>query len=277
MANVLPKEKQVQIIAALAEGVSIRSVERMTNVHRDTIMRLGVKIGEGCTKLLGEKMNGLNSKRIEVDEIWGFVGAKDRNLARAKHLHYGSVWTFVAVDAETKIVPCFKVGKRDAVTANAFMDDLSLRLANRIQLSADGLPAYVDAVKKAFDSDEIDFGQIVKTYSGPAEDRSAEARYSPGAVVSVEKGAVFGAPDMSLVSTSYIESQNLTMRMHIRRLTRLTNAFSKKFENFKAAIGLHFAYYNFVKRHTTLRMTPAMAAGVERDFWTVENLVEAAA
>jgi IS1 family transposase len=276
MANNLPIEKQTQVIAALAEGVSIRGIERMTNIHRDTIMRLGVKIGEGCTKLLDEKMNGLNSKRIEVDEIWGFVGAKDRTLPYAKHAHYGSVWTFVAVDAETKVVPCFKVGKRDATTANAFVDDLSLRLKHRIQLSADGLPAYVDAVKRAFDSDGVDFGQIVKTYSNPIEgDRSAAVRYSPGAVVSVERGAVFGAPDFDTISTSYIESQNLTMRMHIRRLTRLTNAFSKKFENFKAAIGLHFAYYNLVKRHTTLRMTPAMAAGVERDFWTVGDLVEA--
>jgi IS1 family transposase len=277
MANVLPIGKQTQVIAALVEGCSIRSIERMTSIHRDTIMRLGVKIGEGCTKLLDEKMNGLNSSRMEVDEIWGYVGAKDRTLPYAKHAHYGSVWTFCAIDCETKIVPSFKVGKRDAATANAFMDDLSLRLKNRIQLSADGLPAYIEAVKASFDADGVDFGQIVKTYSAPSEDRSAQARYSLGAVVSVEKGIVFGAPDLETVNTSYVERQNLTMRMHIRRLTRLTNAFSKKFENFKAAIGLHFAYYNFVRRHITLRTTPAMAAGIERDFWTVQDLVEASA
>lgn len=276
MANVLPKEKQVAVIAALAEGNSIRSVERMTGIHRDTVMRLGVKVGVACEQILSEKMNGLNSSRIEVDEIWGFIGCKDRTMRYAEHAHYGSVWTFVAVDADTKVVPCFKVGKRDARTANAFIDDLSLRMKNRIQLSADGLGAYVAAVKRAFDSDGVDFGQIVKTYSGPVEG-NAEVKYSPGAVVSVEKGVVFGAPDFDTISTSYVERQNLTMRMHIRRLTRLTNAFSKKFENFKAAIGLHFAYYNFVKRHGTLRMTPAMAAGIEKDFWSVGDLVEAAA
>lgn len=276
MANVLPKEKQVQVIAALAEGSSIRSVERMTGIHRDTVMRLGVKVGTACEQILSEKMNGLNSSRVEVDEIWGFVGAKDRAIRCEGAVQYGSVWTFVAIDADTKVVPCYKVGKRDAATANAFVDDLSLRLKNRIQLSADGLGVYVDAVKKSFDSDGVDFGQIVKTFSGPAADRSAEARYSPGAVVKVEKGIVFGAPDTDLISTAYVEKQNHTMRMHVRRLSRLTNAFSKKFENFKAAIGLHFAYYNFVKRHGTLRMTPAMAAGITNDFWTVADLVEAA-
>ena len=277
MANVLKREKQVAVIAALAEGMSIRAIERMTGTNRNTIMSLGVKVGTACEKILDERMTGLKGKRFEVDEIWGFIGAKDRNVAYSKHLHYGSVWTFVAVDADTKIVPCFKVGKRDADTANAFIDDLSLRLIDRIQLTADGLGVYIGAVKNAFDSDGVDFGQLVKTYSGPPENRNAEARYSPGEVVSVEKGVVFGDPDMDLVSTSYVESQNLTTRMPIRRLTRLTNAFSKKFENFKAAIGLHFAYYNFVKRHGTLRMTPAMAAGIEKDFWTVGNLVEAAA
>ena len=150
MANVLPKEKQVAIIAALAEGNSIRSVERMTNVHRDTIMRLAVKVGEGCEKLLDEKMNGLKSKCVEIDEIWGYVGCKDRTMRFSQNAHYGSVWTFVAVDADTKIVPCYRVGKRDSETANAFLNDLSLRLADRIQLSSDGLPAYFDAVRKGF-------------------------------------------------------------------------------------------------------------------------------
>jgi IS1 family transposase len=276
MANILPKEKQARIVAALAECNSIRAIERQTGVHRDTIVRLGVKVGKACEKILDEKMQGLNSSRVEVDEIWGFIGAKDRTLPFAQHAHYGSVWTFVAVDADSKIVPCYKVGKRDAETANAVMNDLSLRLKNRVQPSADALAAYVLAVKSAFDSDGVDFGQIVKTYSGPPADRSAEARYSPGAVVTVEKGVVFGNPDMDLVSTSYIERQNLTMRTHMKRLARLTLCFSKEFENFKAAVGLHFAYYNFCKRHGTLRMTPAMAAGIANDFWTIENLVEAA-
>jgi IS1 family transposase len=181
---------------------------------------------------------------------------------------------FCAVDADTKLVPTFKVGKRDAVTANAFVSDVASRLRNRVQISCDALKAYVDAVELAFGAD-VDYGQIIKTY-GQDDSQSPERKYSPPEVLSTEKRIVTGSPEMGLASTSYVERLNGTTRLHMRRLTRLTYAFSKKLENFKAAVALHFAYYNLVKNRRTLRMTPAMAAGIERDFWTVENLVEAA-
>ncbi len=211
-------------------------------------------------------MNGLNSTHLEFDEIWGFIGKKKKNVREDDSADHGDVWTFIAIDADTKIIPAYKVGKRDLPTATAFMDDLSIRLKNRVQISADGLRAYEDSIKSAFDSDGVDFGQIVKTYSIIEPTTPASSRYSPGEVVDVTKYSVFGQPDMDRVSTSYVEKQNHTLRMHCRRLTRLTNAFSKKLDNFKAAVALNFAYYNFVKRHITIRMTPAMAAGIEREF-----------
>jgi IS1 family transposase len=273
MANVLNTDKQIAIISALTEGSSIRSIERMTGVHRDTIMRLGVKVGQGCTALMDAKMRDLSCNRLEMDEIWGFVGKKERNV-RPNETAMGSVWTFCAIDAETKLVPSFKVGNRDKATADAFCADVASRMKNRVQISTDGLAAYVEAVEKSFGT-EVDYGQIVKTYGqGEAVDNR---RYSAAEFVSSEKKIVMGRPNVDLISTSYVERLNATTRLHMRRLTRLTLAFSKKRENFEAAVGLHFAYYNFVKRHNTLRCTPAMAAGVERDFWTVGNLVEVAA
>jgi IS1 family transposase len=273
MANVLNTDKQIAIVAALTEGSSIRSIERMTGVHRDTIMRLGVKVGQGCTRLMDAKMRDLSCTRLEMDEIWGFVGKKERNV-RPNETAVGSVWTFCAIDADTKLVPAFKVGNRDKATANAFVQDVASRVKNRVQLSTDGLAAYVEAVEKSFGT-EVDYGQIVKTYGhGPEVDNR---RYSAAEFVSAEKKIVMGRPNVDLISTSYVERLNATTRLHMRRLTRLTLAFSKKRENFEAAVGLHFAYYNFVKRHNTLRCTPAMAAGVEWDFWTVGNLVEVAA
>jgi IS1 family transposase len=273
MANVLGADKQIAVIGALAEGSSIRSIERITGVHRDTIMRLGVKVGHGCTALMDAKMRDLPCNRLELDEIWGFVGKKDRNL-RPEDRAVGSVWTFCAIDAETKLVPAFKVGGRDTATANAFVQDVASRMRNRVQISTDGLRAYVEAIEKSFGAD-VDFAQIVKTYG--REEVSDNRRYSAPEFVSSEKKVVTGNPDERLISTSYVERLNATTRLHMRRLTRLTLAFSKKRENFEAAVGLHFAYYNFVKRHNTLRCTPAMAAGVERDFWTVGDLVEATA
>jgi IS1 family transposase len=273
MANVLNTDKQIAVISALAEGSSIRSIERITGVHRDTVMRLGVKIGQGCTALMDAKMRDLSCTRLEMDEIWGFVGKKDRNVRIGDSSQVGSVWTFCAIDAETKLVPAFKVGGRDTATANAFVQDVASRMRNRVQISTDGLRAYVEAVEKSFGAD-VDFAQIVKTYG--REEVSDNRRYSAPEFVSSEKKVITGNPDQRLISTSYIERLNATTRLHMRRLTRLTLAFSKKRENFEAAVGLHFAYYNFVKRHNTLRCTPAMAAGVERDFWTVGNLVEAA-
>lgn len=272
MANILPKDKQITCIAALAEGSSIRSVERITGIHRDTIMRLGVRVGETCAKIMDQEMRGLDCKRVEVDEIWGFIGKKQRNVLPGE-MSVGDVWTWVAIDAETKLVPSFLIGKRDNAHAKAFIEDLASRVKNRVQISSDGLGAYVEAIKQGFGYD-VDYGQIVKSYS--TDPNSPQGRYSPPIVTKVEKNAVEGNPDPKLISTSYVERQNLTMRMHMRRLTRLTNAFSKKLDNFKAAAALHFAYYNFVKSHGTLKCTPAMAAGVTNNFWTVGDLVDMA-
>ena len=274
MANVLNTDKQIAVISALAEGSSIRSIERITGVHRDTIMRLGVRVGRGCTALMDAKMRDLSCTRLEMDEIWGFVGKKERNVRLDEPRPVGSVWTFCAIDAETKLVPAFKVGDRDIATAKAFVGDVASRMRNRVQISTDGLRAYVEAVESAFGS-EVDFAQIVKTYGH--EQASDNRRYSAPEFVSSEKKVITGNPDERLISTSYVERLNATTRLHMRRLTRLTLAFSKKRKNFEAAVGLHFAYYNFVKRHNTLRCTPAMAAGVELDFWSVGQLLEAAA
>lgn len=273
MANVLNADKKIAVIGALAEGSSIRSIERITGVHRDTIMRLGVKVGQGCTALMDAKMRDLSCNRLEMDEIWGFVGKKERSV-REGDCGVGSVWTFCAIDAETKLVPAFKVGNRDVATATAFMQDVAGRMRNRVQISTDGLRAYVDAVERTFGAD-VDYAQIVKTYGH--EETSDNRRYSAPEFISSEKKVIAGNPVERLISTSYIERLNATTRLHMRRLTRLTLAFSKKRENFDAAVGLHFAYYNFVKRHNTLRCTPAMAAGVAKTFWSVGDLVEALA
>jgi len=275
MANILSDEKKVAVISALAEGSGIRQIERMTGVHRDTIMRLGVKVGQGCASLLDRKMQDLSCSHLQLDEIWGFIGKKQRHVQTEDNPDYGDVWTFCAIDSDTKLVPSFKVGKRDIVTANALTTDLASRLKNRVQISSDALRAYVEAVELAFGAD-VDFAQIVKTYVND-DSNIPERRYSPADFVITEKKAITGHPDMRLASTSYIERLNGTTRLHMRRLTRLTYAFSKKLENFEAAVALHFAYYNFVLRHGTLRCTPAMAAGIEKDFWTVGNLIEAAA
>jgi len=274
MANVLDREKQVAVISALAEGSGIRQIERITGVHRDTIMRLGVRVGQRCAALLDRKMRGLSCEHLQFDEVWGFIGKKQRHVQPDDDPQYGDVWTFCAIDADTKLVPTFKVGKRDSTTANAFVSDLAGRLKNRAQISSDALRAYVEAVELAFGAD-VDFAQIVKTFTRD-ESQAPERQYSAPEFVVQEKVRVVGSPDMNLASTSYVERLNGTTRLHIRRLTRLTYAFSKKLENFEAAVALHFAYYNFVKRHRTLRTTPAMAAGIERDFWTVGDLLEAA-
>jgi IS1 family transposase len=274
MANKLPIEKKVSVISMLAEGASIRAVERITGVNQNTIMSLNRRVGDACKTIMDEKMRDLTCKNVEIDEIWGFIGAKRKNAARAGV--YGDVWTFIALDADTKLIPSFIVGKRDAYHAKAFMDDLASRLAMRVQISSDALAAYPDAFERSFGT-EADYGQIVKTYSvTPLGNAAAPAavRYSPAEVVKVERSVISGSPDVSRITTSHIEKQNHTLRMHCRRLTRLTNAFSKKFENFEAAVSLNFAYYNFVKTHKAIRMTPAMAAGVEKSHWTVTELVE---
>jgi len=273
MANALNTDKQVAIIGALAEGSSIRAIERMTGLHRDTIMRLGVRVGKGCQALLNAKMRGVSCHHLEFDEIWGFIGKKEKHIRPDDDPQYGDVWTFCAIDADTKLVPSFKVGKRDLATADAFVSDVASRLRNGVQISSDALSAYVTAVENAFGAN-VDFAQIVKAY---VFDEAEDRHYSAPEIVITEKRRVTGRPDMRMASTSYVERLNGTTRLHMRRLTRLTYAFSKKLENFEAAVALHFAYYNLVKRHNTLRCTPAMAAGVERDFWTVGNLIGAAA
>ena len=274
MANVLNMDKQIAVIGALAEGSSIRSIERITGVHRDTIMRLGVKVGQGCMALMDDQMRNLPCTRLEMDEIWGFVGKKDRNVRMGDSERVGSVWTFCAIDAETKLVPAFKVGDRNAATTCAFVLDVAERMSNRVQISTDGFPEYRDAIEAAFGGD-VDFAQIIKTYGH--EETTSNRRYSAPEFVSSEKRHVTGRPNHDLISTSYVERLNATTRLHMRRLTRLTLAFSKKRENFEAAVGLHFAYYNFVKRHNTIRCTPAMAAGVTGTFFSVGDLVEASA
>jgi IS1 family transposase len=275
MGQYLSTDKQAAIIANLAEGSSIRAIERITGVHRDTIMRLGVRVGQGCAKLLDAKMRGLNCRHLQFDELWGFIGKKQRHMRPDDNPTLGDVWTFCAIDSDTKVVPSFKVGKRDTETANAFVSDVASRVTNRVQISSDGLNAYVGAIENAFGAD-VNFAQVWKKYLTD-DSLTAERRYSAPEFVVEEKRAISGRPDLRMASTSHVERLNGTTRLHMRRLTRLTYAFSKKRENFEAAVALHFAYYNLVLRHITLRCTPAMAAGIERDFWTVRNLVEAVA
>jgi IS1 family transposase len=239
------------------------------------VMRLGLKIGQGCTALMDAKMRNLECTRLEMDEIWGDVG---KHVRPGEDPQFGNVWTFCAIDADTKLVPAFHVaGDRSETAASAFVSDAAGRMKNRLQVSIDGLQAYVAAIEEAFGKHNVDYGQIVKTY-GTEESVETQRRYSAPKIEKSEKKAVFGYPDWDFVSTgSYIERLNATTRLHMNRLARLTHAFSKKRENFEAAVGLHFAYYNFVRRHDTLRCTPAMAAGVEPSFWSVGDLVEACA
>jgi IS1 family transposase len=275
MANVLPKDKQVAVISALAEGASLRAITRMTGIHRSTIAGLALRVGQGCAALLDEKMRDLTCNYLQFDELWGFIGKKEKHRKVDDDPTLGDVWTFCAIDAETKLVPAFKVGKRDHVTANAFVSDVASRLKNRPQVSADGLRAYPEAIENAFGMN-VDYGQIIKNYGTDTGEHHQERRYSSPAITFCEKREISGHPDFDLICTSHIERLNATTRLHMRRLTRLTHAFSKKIEYFEAAVALHFAYYNFVRTHGSLKMIPAMFAGIEKDFWTVADLVEAA-
>lgn len=269
--NKLPRDKQIQAITALVEGNSIRSTERMVGIHRDTVMRLMVRVGNACEGILESTMQGVRCGHVQVDELWAYVGKKQRRLSASDDpTKCGDFWTFVALDTETKVIPAYRVGKRDGETTRAFISDLRSKVEGRIQISSDMMEAYVDAVQEAFGFD-VDYGRIVKHYKAEAV---GPGRYSPPYVTGVTTDTVFGKPRG--ICTSHVERQNLTVRMQMRRFTRLTNGFSKRVENLRAAVSLHFAYYNLVRVHGSLRVTPAMAAGVSNRLWAVGELVELA-
>lgn len=273
MANHLAREKEIAVISALVEGCSVRATSRMTGVNRGTVEKLLVRVGDGCADLLDRTMVDLDSKRLELDELWAFVGKKQRHVTKDDDAsRVGDTWTWVAIDSDTKLVPAFLVGKRTRECAEAFIADLAPRLRNRVQISTDGLAAYIAPIAREFEAAGVDYAQIHKEYEA---DPIGPGRYSPPKVMATEKTPIFGAPVAALVSTSYVERQNLTVRMGVRRYTRLTNAFSKKLENHVAATALHFAHYNFVRVHKTLRATPAMAAGIAATLWSVGDLLNA--
>ncbi len=272
--NVTPKDKQIQILSALVEGNSIRSTERMTGVHRDTIMRLLVRIGNKSHKLMDSHTKDFHCKRLQIDEIWTFVKKKERRLTpldRLRNHSYGDQYVFVALDADTRFIPIFMVGKRNRDTTTEFMSRLHGKVKNngRIQLTTDGFGAYPMAVDDAFGT-EVDFAQLVKIF---VSEHIGPGRYAPPQIKETISTIVNGNPDGKHVSTSYVERQNLTMRMQMRRFTRLTNAFSKKLENLKAALSLHFWHYNFMRIHRTLRVTPAMEAGITDHVWGWNELL----
>jgi len=270
--NKLTTDKRKQIVAALVEGCSIRSTVRMTGASKNTIAKLLVELGAACSAYMDKAMRNLPCKNIQVDEIWCFIGAKQRNVKVREDMPVmGDIWTWVAIDADTKLVPMFLVGDRSRHSATEFMLGLSGRLANRIQLSSDGHFSYVNSVPEVF-GQNIDYGVLVKSYAASTESQG-QRRYSPPVCVGAERISRIGKPDMSKVSTSYVERQNLTMRMGMRRFTRLTNAFSKKIENHIASIAIHYMHYNYCRIHQTLRVTPAMAAGISDHVWSIEELV----
>lgn len=278
--NILSRDRQIAVVAALSEGTSIRAVERLTGVHRDTAMRLGARVGRGCAVLMDRMMHDLPSQIIQLDELWSFVGKKQRRLTATDPADLGDAYVFIAMDSINKAIIAHLVGKRDNDTADEFMADLRSRVAGSPIISSDGFEPYVGAVAMAF-GEAVHYGQIVKHYKGePAAD--AARRYSPGWVVSVDKRRVVGFPPEFLISTSHIERQNLTVRMQSRRFTRLTNGFSKKWENHAAAVSLYVAHYNLCRPHMALStkgqppMTPAMSLGVTDHVWPIAELLDAA-
>jgi IS1 family transposase len=271
--NKLSKEARVQILTALVEGNSMRATSRMAGVSINTVSKLLVDAGKAALEFNERTMVKLKLKRIQCDEIWSFVGMKEKNVpAERKGQGVGDVWTWTAIDAETKLVPCWLIGTRDAECAKEFMGDLASRLAHRVQLTTDGHKAYLSAVEDAFGG-EVDYSMLVKIY-GTSEGNAPEVRYSSGECCGTRKDRVCGLPDSKHVSTSFVERQNLTMRMSMRRFTRLTNAFSKKAENLAHAVALHFYHYNFCRNHKTLGKTPAMAAGLTPSPATLGDLVD---
>ncbi len=270
--NKLSRAQRTQIISLLVEGMSLRAITRISGASINTVTKLLVDAGRACSDYQDTAFRNLSCKRLQVDEIWAFCYAKQKNVATAKSApaDAGDIWTWTAIDADTKLMPSWHVGKRDAEAANDFINDLAGRLANRIQLTSDGHKPYLEAVEGAFGAD-IDYAMLIKHYGEPV---GTLGRYSPGECTGAEQRRVEGRPDAAHVSTSYVERANLTMRMGMRRFTRLTNGFSKKAENHLHMVSLHMMYYNFVRIHMTLKCSPAMAAGVTKTLWEVADIVK---
>lgn len=271
MANVISMDKKVAVISALVEGCSVRSTSRMTGVSKGAILRLLVSVGAACTAYQDRAIRNVSAKRVQVDEIWSFCYAKQKNVTpeMAEERTCGDVWTFTAIEAQTKLVISWLVGRRDAGSAAEFLQDVAGRLSNRIQLTTDGHKMYLTAVPDAF-GNQIDYAQLVKVYGNNPE---GQARYSPAQCLGTKRVEVIGDPDGEHISTSYVERQNLNMRMNMRRFTRLTNAFSTKIENHVAMIALFHMHYNFARIHQTLRVTPAMEAGISSHVWSINEIV----
>jgi IS1 family transposase len=273
--NTLPFEQQTKIVAGLVEGLSIRSVERLTGAHRDSVMRFGVRVGEGCARLHDRLMRDLPTHLVELDEIWSFIQKKQKRVRANDPTYMGDCYTWIALDAVNKAVLAYRVGKCSWEDCHAFIFDLRDRLSQRVQITSDGYAPYAPTTRAAFA--DVDYAQVQKVFEGDeGGQRDAAHRYSPARVVRVERETIFGAPEEDKISTSYVEPNNLTMRMQMRRFTCLTNGFSKKPENHRAAISLFVTYYNLVRIHETLRTTPAMALGVTDHVWTIGELVNAA-
>lgn len=273
--NVLPRERRIAVLACLVEGNSIRSTERLTGVHQETILRLLLKVGDGCAALHDRMVRGLNCGHLELDEIWSFVWKKQARLTEADSAERGDAYTFVAEDAATKLTLCWRTDKRTGEAAVAFAADLRARVLNRPQITTDGYSAYLDAIEQAFGC-EVDYGQAIKVYGGPDGEDTDDHRYSQGRVRGVTKRPLLGSPDEKRMTTSHIERQNLSVRMGCRRFTRLTNAFSKSLRHLRAAVALHYTHANLCRVHMSLRVTPAMQAGLTGHVWEVGELLDVA-
>lgn len=276
--NRLPITRRASILSMLAEGNSLRATARMADVSFNTVIKLLLDVAEKAEQYQDEHVRGIKAKRVQVDEAWAFVYAKAKNVPEAHkgEFGYGDVWTWVGIDADSKLAISWAVGRRDAFTANAFMLDLADRLATRVQLTSDGHKPYLEAVEGAF-GNAIDYAMLVKTYEGDSgKSAPAQQRYSPAKCTGARQVAITGNPEARHISTSFVERQNLTMRMSMRRFTRLTNAFSKKLDNHKAAVALYFMWYNFARIHQTLRVTPAMEAGISDHVWSAEEIARLA-
>jgi IS1 family transposase len=270
--NRLSNDDRAKILHLLCEGMSIRAITRLTGASKNTVAKLLVDAGKACMTYHDANVRDVNAARVQIDEIWSFTYAKQKNVARAKAAPEGAgdTWTWTALEADTKLILSYVVGDRSGQSAMMLMDDLRDRITNRVQITTDGHKAYLEAVEGGF-GDDVNFAQLVRIY-GPT--MAAPARYSPAECTGIKKTRITGNPDIDHVSTSYVERRNLTMRMHMRRFTRLTNAFSKKAENHEHAVALHMMYYNFVRIHKTLRVTPAMAAGVGDRLWEIADIAQ---